>query len=349
MWGVLSLVTVKYGTPIDHLFITVIIAGASAGSVATVSAIFSAFSVFFLFAVFPVFVSFLMSNVHFLQVTSPLILFFIGIIFSAGKIFHQNMINSILLSRQLTDLNVKLQLEQAKTQQSNEAKSRFISSMSHELRTPLNSIIGFTQLTKLSDSLSEDDLENIEQIDVASQKLLELINNVLYLSNMMSDDVEVQLDMTSIQDEIHRAKNILEHEILKNVITVTCDVDDLTVNADSNLLLQVIIQLFTNAIRYNKMGGKLHIEAHVTPENHVKVSFTDSGKGIHPDYQDKLFTPFERLGEEAGSAAGLGLGLYISKTYIDKMHGHIGYETEHLVGSTFWFELPIFNSKHKES
>jgi signal transduction histidine kinase len=62
-----------------------------------------------------------------------------------------------------------------------------------------------------------------------------------------------------------------------------------------------------------------------------------------------LFTPFERLGEEAGSAAGLGLGLYISKTYIDKMHGHIGYETEHLVGSTFWFELPIFNSKHKES
>ena len=227
----------------------------------------------------------------------------------------------------------------------NKAKSEFLSHMSHELRTPLNAILGFAQLLDLDISkLNKPQLtSNISEILTAGDHLLNLINEVLDLSKIESNELTVNVQSVNSLDVLNESiKLTAMHAELKNI---TIDVNDSgckqpNVLVDETRLKQIFINFISNSIKYNKDNGTVIIECSNDDNNNVKFKIIDTGIGINQENIEKLFTPFERLGMENKAIDGTGIGLVICKKLIELMGGSLGVESKVGEGSCFWFTLP---------
>jgi PAS domain S-box-containing protein len=242
-------------------------------------------------------------------------------------------------------------LHQAKSdaEQANHAKSEFLSSMSHELRSPLNSILGFGQLLALNpeEPLTEEQADAVDYITKSGQHLLQLIDEVLDLAKIESGAVGISIEETSLafalQESLQtlsamaddRGITFIQPENMANVPTVL---------ADQTRLLQVLLNLMSNAIKYNRENGTVTISVTETAGSRIRVGITDVGEGIPKDKHSELFVPFSRLSKEKATIEGTGIGLVICKNLIEVMKGAIGFESDISHGSTFWFELPIAQS-----
>jgi signal transduction histidine kinase len=306
-----------------------------------VSPILSAFVGFFICAVFPVFISFLISPEPLLRATSPVILFYLFVVFSAGKQLHNNLLNRIKLQKESAALNQQLELEKARAEQANQAKTRFISSMTHELKTPLNAIMGFSQLLALNEHLSEDDKDNVEQIDIASQQLLHLINNIFKLSDLVSDKRPITAAPVILDEVVSNVMPLVQTQANERDVTLSSQIADDPILADQSALEEVLFQLLSNAIQHSPLGGEVTLYSELCPNNKVRVTIQDTGEGIAEKYHADVFSAFNRLGKEAKTSAGMGTGLYFSKIHIEKMLGTIGFDSQEGEGSTFWFELNL--------
>lgn len=229
-------------------------------------------------------------------------------------------------------------------EKANQAKSKFLSSMSHELRTPLNAIIGFSQLLVKGrrDPLNEKQRRQIGQIENSGQHLLRLINEVLDLAKIEAGHLTLSIEAIAMANVIDDACSTLEANIEAAGISLTClpTPSRRLVIADYTRTKQILLNLLSNAIKYNCPQGTIDI---VTTQlsAEMRISITDSGKGIATERQHELFEPFNRLGAEHDATEGTGIGLAITRQLVEKMQGEIGVESTPGIGSTFWFTLPL--------
>ncbi|MGZ5007503.1 MAG: ATP-binding protein [Methylobacter sp.] len=230
----------------------------------------------------------------------------------------------------------------------NNAKSEFLSRMSHELRTPMNAIMGFAQLLETDPvaPLSSDQADNVREIRHAGRHLLELINEVLDLARIETGRIELSLEPVEVHSLIGECIALLQPLISGRRITVKQDADGIgTVQADCLRLRQILINLLSNAIKYNRDKGSILIVCRPAAENRVRITVSDSGRGIAAEALARLFQPFERVGSAYDGVDGAGIGLALSKRLVEAMDGSIGVESVAGEGSTFWIELPAAVAK----
>ncbi|MFZ2493463.1 MAG: PAS domain S-box protein [Thermoanaerobaculia bacterium] len=247
------------------------------------------------------------------------------------------------LDQVLQEKNIELESARFVAEKANLAKSDFLSSMSHELRSPLNAILGFAQLME-SDAPppTSSQNESISQILHAGWYLLDLINEILDLALIESGKLSMSLEPVSLVDVMLECQSMIEPLALKRGINMTFPVFDVpqSVKADRTRLKQVLINLLTNAIKYNEVGGAVVVECSATTTpGKIRITVTDTGLGLAPEKLTQLFQPFNRLGQEAGGEEGTGIGLVVSKRLVELMEGVIGVASTVGRGSVFWVEL----------
>lgn len=242
------------------------------------------------------------------------------------------------------DMERKIIASKEEAEKASKAKSEFLSSMSHELRTPLNSILGFAQLLKIdiANPLTDSQGENVEEIIKAGKHLLVLINEILDLAKIESGKVLVSVEPVDIQENIEEVISLVrpltERQNIKIVpVSFTCT--NKYVKADHTRLKQVILNILTNAIKYNKEGGYVEIGCESLDET-IRINISDTGRGIPDTEIGAIFDPFYRLHASDSYHEGTGIGLTVAKQLMELMGGSIGVESKLGEGSKFWLDLP---------
>ena len=271
--------------------------------------------------------------------------FWANVVVTAIRDQDGNLRGFAKLTRDLTERNkVEAELTNAKyaAEKANLAKSDFLSSMSHELRSPLNAILGFAQLMETATPPPTDSQkESIAQILQAGWHLLKLINEILDLALIESGKVSLSRESVSLAEVMSECRAMMEPQAQQRGITMTFPLfdDPFFVRADRTRLKQIVINLISNAIKYNIEQGSVVIDCTTTTHGRTRISVKDTGAGLSPEKLSQLFQPFNRLGQEVGGVTGTGIGLVVTKRLAELMEGVIGVESTVGVGSTFWCEL----------
>ncbi|MDH5180074.1 MAG: PAS domain-containing protein, partial [Gammaproteobacteria bacterium] len=239
------------------------------------------------------------------------------------------------LEQQLAD-----KIEQAEA--ANFAKSTFLSHMSHELRTPLNAILGFAQILAMEHQETPA-AQGIKEILSSGWHLLELVDDLLDLSRVETDAIELAIKPVSVNSAIQDCQAMVESLLTERGIRFipTFLNGNYSVYADRRRFKQIILNLLSNAAKYNREGGIIEVTSQ-QKGNQIRIAVRDTGQGIPEAMLPRLFTPFDRLGKEGIEESGTGIGLTLVKRLTQKMNGKIGVTTNAGAGSTFWIEFPAF-------
>ena len=276
-----------------------------------------------------------------------------------GKVFYAGTVRDITerkraevelykysnnLENMVSERTADMQIAVDEAERANLSKSEFLSRMSHELRTPMNAILGFAQLLELDiDGFNEVQRENVEEILTAGRHLLYLINEVLDLARIESGKMEISMEEVLVEDVLAQSITMVASLSEMSNITVINKFSDeaYSIYADYSRLKQVLVNLLTNAVKYNREDGAILIDGGLVGEGRLRINIKDTGWGLKEDEMDKLFTSFERL-NAVDNVEGTGIGLVITKHLVELMGGSIGVESVVDEGSNFWIEVALF-------
>ena len=228
-------------------------------------------------------------------------------------------------------------------------KDQFLSNISHELRTPLNSIIGFTDLLLTQDlgpRLSAQQRDFLDTVARNGHQLLQLINELLDLQRIAAGRMELKPEPVVLAALLNEAASSVQAQVQKHehTLVVSPPPPELRVYADVGRVRQVLLNLLSNAIKFTPDGGRITVVAAAVngaDDSEVRIAVTDTGIGIAPEDQPKLFKEFSQLDASASRKyEGTGLGLALSRQLVELHGGNMGVESEIGKGSTFWFTLP---------
>lgn len=282
-------------------------------------------------------------------------------------------------NRELRTVNRELVLRREEADAASRSKTDFLANMSHELRTPLNAIMGFSEimLMGMAGPISEKQKEFLGDISKSGSHLLSLINDILDLSKVEAGKVEPDLGQVIISNLISGSLMMLKEKALKHAIKIESIIDPAATDiiGDQRMLKQVLVNLLSNALKFTPHGGSVSVQARMlnsselpltpalsptgrggaddihselhTPHsalhgNFIEVSVSDTGVGITPEHQQKLFQPFQQIDSSlTRKHAGTGLGLSLCRRFVELHGGRIWVESEPGKGSTFRFVVPV--------
>jgi GAF domain-containing protein len=223
-------------------------------------------------------------------------------------------------------------------------KSEFLANMSHELRTPLNAIIGFSEVLvdRMFGELNEKQDEYLKDIYASGQHLLSLINDILDLSKIEAGRMELEATDFDLPSAIDNALTLVRERATRRGITLgrTIDAHLGMLRGDERKVKQVLLNLLSNALKFTPEGGRIDVRAGAHDEV-AEVSVTDTGVGIAPEDQEAVFEEFRQVGTADKKVEGTGLGLALSRKFIELHGGRIWVTSTVGVGSTFTFTLPV--------
>jgi signal transduction histidine kinase len=224
-------------------------------------------------------------------------------------------------------------------------KSEFLANMSHELRTPLNAVIGFAEALRgrMVGEVNDKQAEYLDSIRQAGEHLLALINDVLDLSKVEAGRMELALARVDLPQAIHQAMTQVRPRALREGIALAKDIDPhlREVEADERKLRQILLNLLSNAVKYTPGGGRVEVCA-LPKGEFVEISVKDTGAGITPEDQSRLFEMFGQVGGDGErKAEGTGLGLALTKRLVELHGGKIAVDSAPGKGSTFRVTLPV--------
>jgi signal transduction histidine kinase/CheY-like chemotaxis protein len=254
----------------------------------------------------------------------------------------------LLLARDARDLRAREAAEREL-----EARDEFVARLGHELRTPLNAVLGFAQLLEMERPPPEQ-LESVERILTGGRHMQSLLDEVLDLARVRSGGVDLDVGPVPVLDVVRGVVDLLEPLAIKRAMRSYVEpMEDLVALADRRRLWQVLLNLIGNAVKYGREGGVVRVGVRGLPAgigggagtslDRVRIEIEDDGPGIDPAALQRLFRPFERLGQERGAVEGSGLGLAMSQALVAAMSGELSATSRLGQGTTFRVELPAID------
>lgn len=225
-------------------------------------------------------------------------------------------------------------------------KTEFLSTMSHELRTPLNGVLGFSKLLtdQFYGSLNDKQLNFAEQTHACATHLLRMVDEVLDFVKVDSGALEAEPEITPLEPFVRSVISMLESQFIMKGIKVRVDVASSVSNVytDRRKALQILLNLLSNAIKYTQAGDVISIRGELQDNDTARISIVDTGVGIKPELKSSLFEEFFQVDRSRDeSLGGTGLGLALSRKFVELQGGDIGVDSVYGEGSTFWFTVPI--------
>lgn len=265
------------------------------------------------------------------------------------KIFNEELqMQTEELETQAEELRAQqkeLEDKNREVEMANRAKSEFLANMSHELRTPLNSIIGFSEVLedKTFGELNTKQQKYVNNIHISGRHLLQLINDILDLSKVEAGKMDMNYEEFSIPDAMRDIETIIKAQIDKKNLTFETMIDEhlSSIEADQKKFKQIMYNLLSNAVKFTPEGGKIDVKAEHADE-FARISVRDTGIGIKPDDQELVFAEFQQIDSKVSRAyEGTGLGLPLTRKFVEMHEGKIWVESELGKGSTFTFTIPL--------
>jgi signal transduction histidine kinase len=256
----------------------------------------------------------------------------------------QTFATQSVLAIQNARLFRELEVKSRELEAASQHKSEFLANMSHELRTPLNAIIGFSEVLseRMFGELNEKQDEYLKDIHASGQHLLSLINDILDLSKIEAGRMELEVTDFDLPMAIDNAMTLIRERAARRSIALHTTVDERLGQAqgDERKIRQVLLNLLSNAIKFTPEGGRIDVHA-VPRDGVVEVSVTDTGVGIAPEDQEAVFEEFRQVGTADKKVEGTGLGLALSRKFIELHGGKIWVKSQVGAGSTFTFTVPV--------